>query len=176
MSSDLDSISIVISLISAIISAVSAVVLIVTLFLQRKFNRNNVRPIINVIIGDYEDDIYVKLVNNGIGPAIITALECEYYGDVVKKGKRSSLIGLLNENGTTSYEIDEYTTFDEDIKGRTISPKSEIILVQLNNPSYNVQIRLMLKDIVIRVYYKDIYNQPFKEERKLVYFGRSIIY
>ena len=48
---------------------------------MKEQNKNSVRPILNVSVGDYEDNIYVRLHNNGVGPAIITRIQCNVDGN-----------------------------------------------------------------------------------------------
>ena len=61
---------------SILISIVAVFISVQTFRSQKEQNKNSVRPILNVSVGDYEDNIYVRLHNNGVGPAIITRIQC----------------------------------------------------------------------------------------------------
>ena len=64
------------------------------------------KPIIDILLGDYENDIYVKIMNNGVGPAIIDKLICEYEGTMELSERRTfALIKLLKDSKATSSVI-----------------------------------------------------------------------
>jgi hypothetical protein len=42
---------------------------------QREHNKLSVKPLAQVLIGDYENRVYVKLVNTGTGPMIIKSIK-----------------------------------------------------------------------------------------------------
>lgn len=160
-----------------IMSAIALVFSALAVIYQIKSYKNNVKPIIDIIIGDYDNNIYVKLVNNGIGPAIIKELKCVYLGDIpLIRKQTSTLIELLMEEGATSSVIESYSTFVEDVMGRTMPPNDEIILVQIKNGSQkdNVALRLMLQNIEVQVYYEDMYNRIFYQKRLLDFFARTL--
>ena len=164
-----------ISIITTCLGAISIVIATFTFIQQRKFNKNSVRPIINVAIGDYEDDIFVELVNKGIGPATIEKLSCVYDGDIlVERTFDDVLERLLSQSELPTSFIKEYTTFMEDVKGITMAPNDSIFLIKKKNPNEDEKegLRRVLKDITIMVDYTDIYNIKFHEKRKLVFFGR----
>ncbi len=166
---------ITLSVVSLLIAVISLFIALKTLLIQKRHNIKSIRPIIDILVGDYEDDIYVKLRNNGMGPAVIDELLCEYSGSMpMLKMKTTSLIEILKNPGTSSSTVEVFTTFVEDVKGRTLPPNGEIVLVQLKNGnlSDNVALRLVLKDVDIQVKYRDIYDQTFQGERKLSFFGR----
>lgn len=165
-------------IVSILIAALAFGVSIVSLWVQRMHNHQSVHPIIDVIIGDYDDDIYVKLINNGIGPATIEKLECFYEGSAPINNKCSSaLYKLLTEEKAHTFKVKEFSDFVEDITGRSLSPNREIILIELKNgtDTENDVMRLMLKDVRIVVKFHDMYKSSSRTERKLDFFGRHYI-
>ena len=53
--------------------------------LETHREREFVRPLANIDYGDYEDNIYVKIQNVGLGPMVITKCECYSVLDSTKK-------------------------------------------------------------------------------------------
>ncbi len=160
---------------SVLIAMISLVATIKFNCKQQEHNANSVRPTVDIILGDYEDDIYVKLVNQGVGPAEVSDLICTYYGDVnVNTRETNILIDILRDSKSPTGFIQNYTDFVEDIIGRTISPGGTVVLVRLKpkNEMEQTNMRLMLKDIGITLKYKDIYETEFERNRKLTFFGR----
>lgn len=106
------------------------------------------------------------------------SLKCSYEGNApIKDRKSSALYKILSEKGAHTESIKKYTDFVEDIAGRTISPNKSIVLVKLKDGSELdvLKLRLMLKDIRIIVHYHDMYNNSFRRERKLDFYGRHCI-
>lgn len=167
----------IIAVITIIISILALLVSTISLTYQRTSYKNNVRPTIDIVVGDYEYNIYIKLVNNGIGPAKITGLNCIYHGNIPITNKQSeSIMTILKEPGTTSSIINHYNNYVLDIVGRTIPPGGSIVIVQKKNgtTTENIGLRLMLRDIEIIVKYEDIYCQSFSSNRYLDFFGRNV--
>ena len=130
-----------ISIFSLVTSVVAIIISINTYRSQKEHNKNSVRPILNIVLGDYEDDLYVRVDNNGVGPAIITAISCI---NTKTEGKKSStsLVELVPYSATVKRmnsesiaDLRTYTDFVEDIAGRTISPDHSIVLLRMENPS-----------------------------------------
>ena len=135
-------------------------------------DRNSVRPIIDIVIGYYEDDLFVKLRNSGVGPAIVKQLVCS-----CDEEETSSLISLIPISyeckvGTELIHVDfsEFTDYVESIDGRAIAPNSEIILLRLQNQSYKKVhiLRKILKDVTVKVQYSDIYDSQIWESIRLL--------
>ncbi len=172
-----DYIGIVVNVIPIIIAIISIIIAVISLMGQKKHNVNSVKPIIDILLGDYENDIYVKIMNNGVGPAIIDKLICEYEGTMELSERQTfALIELLKDSKATSSVIETYESFVEDISGRTIPPRDEIVLVRFTNgsDSNNTALRLLLKDVTISVHYRDVYDNGFDKNRKLDYFNRTL--
>lgn len=103
------------------ISIISLIFSIVFSRLQIKHNKYSVKPIASIIIGDYEDDIYIKLRNDGNGPLTITKSIFS-----TNENTANSLIELFFLDIT-------WTTFIEELNGRSISPNNELVLLQKNS-------------------------------------------
>lgn len=174
-----------ISIFSLVTSVVAIIISINTYRSQKEHNKNSVRPILNIVLGDYEDDLYVRVDNNGVGPAIITAISCI---NTKTEGKKSStsLVELVPYSATVKRmnsesiaDLRTYTDFVEDIAGRTISPDHSIVLLRMENPSkkQRLVLRDFLKDCYVEIHYTDIYNSdPWTSKRSLDFFGRTPIF
>ena len=59
----------------ALLTSISSIVLTIkALKVQKQHHLKSVKPIGYITVGDYEDDIYISIVNNGVGPLIIREL------------------------------------------------------------------------------------------------------
>ena len=71
-------------------SAVSFTIAAINMMMQRKHNRKSVLPIGHISVGDYENQIFVRLWNYGIGPMIIKRVVVVKEGDVEQTKPRHS--------------------------------------------------------------------------------------
>lgn len=176
---------IIIAFCSLLTSVVAVVISINTYQSQKEHNKNSVRPILDIVLGDYEDNLYIRVVNNGVGPAIITDISCiSKKADGEKTSK--SLVDLIPYSATVKRlnsesiaDLRTYTDFVEDISGRTISPDHGIVLLRMENPSENQRLVLrdFLKDCCVEIHYTDIYNSdPWTSKRDLDFFGRTPVF
>lgn len=162
-----------------ITSIMAVAISFITYKSQKKHNQNSVRPILDIIFGDYEDDIFVKVVNNGVGPGIIRSVE-------FKKGteEEGSLIALMPkkimvkiDGRTVEAELQEYVTFMEEVDGRAIPPGGEILFLRYQpEGKYDLYgIRKALSDIMVTIRYTDIYEKKTWEAKRMFdFFGRLI--
>lgn len=172
---------------SILISIVAVFISIQTFRSQKEQNKNSVRPILNVSVGDYEDNIYVRLQNNGVGPAIITHIQCNVNGKNPRiigpnDGSLISNIPLMayfkDGSKVTNVPLNQYLTFasGEAMENRALAPGDSITLIQVENPDElkKTALRYWLKDCTVSFEYMDIYGNAQKPcVRKLDYFGRS---
>ena len=151
-----------------IISLISLLVAGLTLWFQRKHNHLSLRPIAQISRGDYEDQIFVKIKNYGMGPLIV-----ESFKACVDDTKYDKLIDLLS-SVTQDFT---WNTFTDNINGRVLSPNKEFVLIQgtfsESDDSIRESIRERLSMTTLTLTYKNIYNQkqPAITER-LVWFAR----
>lgn len=168
---------------SIVLSLVAIIISIITFRSQKEHNKNSVRPILNIVFGDYEDDIYVRVDNNGVGPAIIKKIECSYCAEVNKVAEKS-LVDLISHWKSSqkneeylSETLDCFTDFVEDIANRTIAPGHQIVLLQLADPAHGqrIELRRFLREVNVKISYTDIYNsKPWECSRAGDFFGRTL--
>lgn len=174
-----DWVQIAISTSSILTSIIAIIISITTYKSQVRHNRNSVKPILDIVLGDYENDLYVRIDNNGVGPAIIKNISCSNGND-----ERNCLLELIpGEARVTTAHTDAIvplfplTDFVEDIASRTIAPEKNIVLLELLEPNsrQRLALRSVLKEITISINYTDIYGKEiFTTKRELSFFGRTI--
>ncbi len=153
---------------AVIISVISLFVATRSLSAQEKHNKLSVKPIAHFSKGDYENCIFVKLKNYGMGPLIITQFD-------VKKEK-SNFKRLIDSFGAVASKI-TWDNFTDDIEGRVLAPQSEFVLIQATFRGDQTEarnaIRSSLAKTTLTLQYKCIYNddQPQAQE-KLEWFAR----
>ena len=153
------------------VSFLSVILALWALAVQRHHNRLSVRPLAFVSRADYEDRLSVKIHNNGVGPLIITSLH-------VSDGKstRECVIDWM----TSLPDNITWDTFTKDLKGRSLAPGGEIVLLQFSgdiaDPHFREvrdMCREILRHLTVKLEYLDIYEQPMQPvERSLSWFGR----
>jgi hypothetical protein len=144
---------------------------------QKEHNLMSVRPIGIISAVDFDNNIYVGIKNNGIGPLIISDFK------VSKSGfETTHLMTILPEN-IQKINWTDYVSDDIIMIGSVIKPGEELYLIQLTfdisfptqNANEEIKIELWnsLKDLTIEMTYTDIYEkQKFSTKRKLNWFGR----
>ena len=147
-----------------------------SLWTQRSHNRRSVCPVAEILFGDYEGSLFIKLANSGVGPLTVVSVSVE--DGVNKKG---NVIDWMP--GSI-----EYTDFVSVVSGRSIRPGSELVLLMLSERNNGDgfaerrdQCRAILNRLTIKVNYKDIYGKtrlsccrPFRAERSCEWFGRNL--
>ncbi len=161
---------------SEIIIAVSAVAIsIISLFVainalksQEIHNKLAVKPIAHFSKGDYENKIFIKLKNYGMGPLIIN----KFY---IKKDK-SSFKRLIDSFDGVAPNI-VWDTFTDDIEGRVLAPQTEFTLIEVQFSNEDAEIRQAIRESLskttLSIKYSSIYDevQPRVKE-KLDWFSR----
>jgi hypothetical protein len=139
---------------------------------DKELARDNLRPLAYIGVGDYEDRIFVNVVNNGTGPMIIKSITVNGAPEPLYKA-------LPNPELWNVY----WRHFVEDTANRSIPAGGKLVLVHLywaRNEKVSEafakardEIRLALGKITLRVEYTDIYSrdQP-PAERDLKWFHR----
>ena len=155
--------------ISAIaVSLISLCVAIKALSAQKTHNKLSVKPIAHFSKGDYEDQIFVRLKNYGMGPLKVTQF------DVARE--KSKFKRLIDSFDGLASQI-TWDTFTDDIEGRVLAPQKEFTLIQASfNPEQSDMrnaIRNSLAQTTLTVNYKCIYDESQPEaQEKLDWFGR----
>jgi hypothetical protein len=154
------------------VSAISVGISVWAIRSQRKHNALSVRPLAEVTVADYENCLRVKLCNNGIGPMIVTEV-------VVSDGSNAKhtivdwMPDLPNDRA--------WTNFSNALRGRTLRPGSEIVLLELTEHEGEASfapcremVRVALARLTVNVEYTDIYNVVMQPHSKsLSWFGRE---
>jgi hypothetical protein len=167
---------------SAVMAAVAVFLSFVSLFVshaalkhQRKHNQLTVRPLAYVTFGDYEDQLFVKVRNNGTGPMIVKSIK---------------IVGAPNPSLPLIVAMPEllpnvnWTNFVEDCAGRSVPPGDELVLLDLSSESslsnehFEVsrdKVREALGKLQVLVTYTDIYGTSLPSaKRSLDFFHRTL--
>lgn len=139
---------------------------------QRIHNRLSVRPIAEVLVGDYEDRLVVVLENKGIGPLIIKKF--------LVKNEMGSEKNSVIEFFETGFSDVVWKMFITDLEGLAILPGERKVLLELiGNPtdeefaSKRNRVRRLLGTLEATIHYKDIYGKLMpKKVRKFNFFRR----
>jgi hypothetical protein len=166
-----DDLELIIKIVSLVLSLSAIIFTYVSVLLQKKHNRNAVKPIANISISDYENKVAVEIQNNGTGPLIIKSFRA--YTDQENK---NNLIDLMPDLPPGIV----WTTFFSNLTGFAITPSKTLNLLELSVDHKSIKesnvrddIRRKLALITVELVYEDIYGKemPIKE-RSLDWFGR----
>ena len=160
------------SLTALIISFISIIFVFISLLLQRKFIKKSFTPIPYFELGDYENDLFVKLCNYGTGPFIIKKFKAYNLGST-----KESLIQLMPNHPEISW-----CTFFEEFENVPIAPNKFINILELKidntNPTqvkFRDEVRETLRTTRISLDYSDIFKKKWPTYTKnLKWFGRNI--
>lgn len=171
------------SAVSAIASAAAAIIaVLVSIYAvrvsaksakqQQLHNTLTVKPIPEVMIGDYENSLRVKLRNNGAGPLLVTSLVATLH-----ERPHSSLIDCMPD-----LRGRHWTNFAGVVDGRALLPGDEIVLVELTaepgETTFSISRELAkhaLSHTEIVIKYTDVQNSVFLPYKKsLSWFGRNL--
>ena len=165
----------IIALCALITSIVSIFFTYRGLRLQKIHNLKSVRPIGVIITDDYEDDIYVRIDNNGIGPMIVK--EIKVFSALQES---SSIIDLVPESLN---EKVVWADFLGAVQNRAIMPGNDLYLIRLTFDEADTaastqhetrkEVRDFLQHLTVELSYTDVYEKTmFKTTRKLDWFAR----
>ncbi|MEG0835607.1 MAG: hypothetical protein RR413_09210 [Christensenellaceae bacterium] len=158
------------AILTAVTAVMAIVISIITYRSQVKHNKNSVKPILNISVGDYVNEIFIKVKNKGVGPATITLCNCIQSIDN-RIRKETAVINYFDDVHFV------WDTFANDITNLTIAPGGEMVLLRAcieDTESMNA-IRKQLRNIEIQIEYIDIYNEKMPVARKqLTWFGRTL--
>lgn len=152
-----------ISISALFISFLALITSCVFSYLQMVHNRNSVIPIAVIEPEDYQERVAVRFDNVGTGPLIIKEFTVEKEGFLEKSLVQQMPYGI------------NWTTFAEELDGRTIPVGGSIKLIEVESNDWQEieKIRVALKDCIVKVKYTDVYRKEFIEVKKLDYFGRQ---
>jgi len=170
----LDKPEVIIAFCALVVSGVSIFLTLKTLKVQKQHNLKSVRPIGRLTAGDYEDDIYISIVNEGIGPLIIKELKVS-----TTKLSALSLIDIVPDHINNQVI---WTDFAANFNGRAIRSGDRLYLLrktfedtekqQVVNEKTRELLRKFFQQLTLELTYIDIYDVQYKVERKFDWFGR----
>jgi hypothetical protein len=93
--------------------------------------RQQVLPIGHIGVGDYENKLYVRLWNHGVGPMIVERMR-------ITETKTEKQVSNAIIDAMPKLPNDyAWTNFVEDISGRAIAARDSIMLIQLEGDPSN---------------------------------------
>ncbi|MGQ0684702.1 hypothetical protein [Bradyrhizobium sp.] len=158
-----------------IVSFLALLATIANSVMQRRHNRKSVHPIGHISVGDYENQLFVRIRNDGIGPMIVKKVTVRNQENGETKG---SIIDFM-----TDLPFDyQWTTFVGDITDRAISANDHLTLILLEGDvqddrflSSRHLVRQLVSKLSIQVKYENIYGERMAPaSRNLDWFGRLL--
>jgi len=141
-----------------------------------RHNLKSIKPIVHITVADHEDEIYVSIINNGIGPAIIKDF-CAKEGTVFAK----NLIDLIPDDINSKVV---WAEFAASFVGRALKASERLYLIRLTfdeignqklNDEVKKDLRGFLKNVSLELEYTDIYEkETYTVSRNLDWFGRTL--
>lgn len=155
----------IISICTLIISCCAICLTVYQIKQQQKFNINSVRPICDICISDFEDDISVIIKNVGAGTMHILKFYCK--NDYQNS---ESILDLVPN------DIIYWSEFMEQINDRYLAANDcfTILRVVKISDQKKKRLRRALSKITIYVEYTDVYNTQYETKRTLDYFARTL--
>ena len=148
------------------ISMLALFLTIYELYQQRAHNVKSVRPLAQIDLGDLDTQIYVYVRNNGMGPMIVDKVT------FIKSGKHYSNIENCIDIPPRTYM---YVLVSETVK-KLVLPGSYLMVFEKDFEDRDElameQVRKMLTPIILKVDYRDIYDNKFTVERNFEWFSR----
>jgi len=168
----------ILTVIALFVSSASMIFTVIFSILQRKHNKNSLKPIPTIQTTNYENLISVKIDNVGTGPLTVKDLRCvKRYGDTDKREESKLLIELLPGECEIGQPYITHIYDPKFVSGYTILPGQSMRLVEIKpeNEEVRRKLREVLSKITVYVEYTDVYNSKFKHlKRDLELFQRVI--
>lgn len=171
VSSHKDSVTSWTAILAIIGSTISIFIAIINMKLQRVHYRKTLMPIGSLSLGDYEQEAFVRLRNDGAGPMILNEISVYRAGEADKIG--SALIDFMPKGL-------DWITFVKDISGRAFAPGKEIDLIAIGEESdphfsdVHRSVREALSTLSVKVEYESVYGDKQSVQRSLDWFGRHL--
>ncbi|WP_314947428.1 hypothetical protein [Bradyrhizobium cosmicum] len=142
------------AIVATIASTKSILIAVINMRWQRIHYRKTLMPIGSISMGDYEENLFVRLRNDGAGPMIMD--DIEVYRNGQKVG--SALIDLMPPSLI-------WTTFVKNISGRAFASGKEIDLISISGDMEDSEfletrrsVREALAGLSIKANYRSIYG------------------
>lgn len=153
-----------------IISVLALLATFYQLFLQRVHNEKSLRPLGQIDLIDINNQVSVRVVNNGMGPMIVNRLT------FFKEGNSYTNIEDCLALESRSYQrIPVNETLQKVILPNASLDVFAAELAPFEEESQLETVRRELAPVTLRVYYRDIYDNQFTLERSLDWFSRYIL-
>ena len=157
----------VVAIVALLVAAISIYLTWSTSRAQTKHNRLSVKPIPFLALGDYEDRLLVRLLNNGSGPLIVKTTQVQ--GNDIFTENLIDCMPPMPKNFP-------FSTLTSDMKDRSLLPGAEIFLIELvgniDDPiflQFRDQCRQTLSKLSMSVTYTDIYGHKFPPYNRALY-------
>jgi hypothetical protein len=142
--------------------------------LANQIQKQQIRPVGNIILGDYENHLYVDLRNGGLGPLIVKSLKVKNSNSIEK----INIIEFMPNNPNRGFWDNYINRIDE----RVIAPSDKINLIRLrtdlennNQIKFRDSVRKHLATLTIQVEYTDVFgNAQPTLTKSLVFFSFKI--
>ena len=160
----------IVAISAVLISIISLFVALKTLKIQQKHNKLSVKPLAHFSKADYQNKIYIKIKNYGLGPLIIKKLEIKKNN---KKYKR-----LIDTFEVLASKI-MWDTFTDIVDNRVLAPQKEFLLIQVSftdkQDKIREEIRKSLAETTLTLTYQSIYNDEQKATEEMKWFARPFM-
>lgn len=161
---------VIVSVLALLVSVVSIWATVKAMRLQKEHNYKSFAPIPWISLADYEDQLSVKIFNNGVGPLIIDRVE-------VTDGRlrKPNVIDWMSSVPT------HWSTFISELRNRSIAAGQSLTLLewQTDGSKSADKIRDLCRSELMKLklvmHWRDIYDrsQP-PSERSFEWFGRNL--
>ena len=149
-----------------IVAVVSVLIAMRQLDIQQNHNKKSLKPIGYIDVGDYEENLYAKISNHGLGPMIIIKAEFKNSQKTL-----SNIVDFLPDGFI-------YDDFVKEFQNKIITPNNYLYLFNALFEEGNFEdkdkFRAILKDITVIFHYKSVYGEDDSCSRKLDWFGRKL--
>jgi hypothetical protein len=164
--------NVLVAALALMVAGTSIICSIKSFSVQKKHNKLSVKPIPFIAVADYENAIWVKLVNNGSGPLIVNSTRVD--------GLDQSTESLIKQMPKLPLGL-AWTSFTSGMKNRSVLPGNELFFIHLvGDPNdcvfatFRNECRLVISELTITIEYTDIYSDPFEPcSRELKWFARK---
>ena len=129
----------------------------------KEHNKNSVKPIVQIKISNYDNDIYVAIINRGVGPAIIDKNE-------LINSNMKNLVDLFKDEACLEGAWIKYNVNSE---GTALPPGDLLDLLRMKELS-TAQLYVVRKKLAkesISVIYHDVYDERMETRYPLEFFG-----
>lgn len=155
---------------TSVISVLALIGLFWQVYLQRTHNEKSLKPLGQIDFRDRQDQLYVRISNNGVGPMILDHL-C-----FIKDGKSYVTIeDCLNLDKRSYARLDGTESVRKVILPNSFLTIFEASLAPKESETELNHVRDQLSSISLKVKFHDIYDNTMSIERDFQWFSRHEI-